>query len=202
MLDYRKFFYFRDIPWQPYPVYAIAKSGRLCNFKNIIYPSENCRKKYTRRKQLSNRSKQARWFDSTFLHKAVKDTEWFTPVIREYPVIIQNSRRLKGQYRLYYLLDYYFPNIGVALELDSDYHDMQYKDKDSVRDQYLFEALGITTFRIRDLWNIDVRNSQEWIDITTEIKRRSHLVDPPGKEECKPNIFTNDLYSYLEKRGL
>ena len=42
-------------------------------------------------------------------------------------------------YQLYYYLDYYFPELRIAVELDSELH---VPEKDRIRDKYL-ERLGI-----------------------------------------------------------
>lgn len=46
----------------------------------------------------------------------------------------------------YVVLDYFFPVLGIAVELDSSYHE---DDKDSLRDIYVKQDYGITTIRIK-----------------------------------------------------
>ena len=135
-------FLFPDID-VPYPVYALNENGKLMNFKSIIYPSPRSKKKYTRGKQLANRSMQAKIFD------AFINVGYFDPlkVISEFPIVIQNSKRLSGQTGLFILLDYYFPELRLAVELDSELHT---QEKDKLRDKYL-ENLGITVKRINGL---------------------------------------------------
>ena len=136
-IDYFETFLFPDIPFQLYPIYSVSESGQVINIKSMMYPSPKSCKKFTRNKQLRNRSLQAKIFD------AIINIGYFNPltVIKEFPIIIQNSRRISGQE------DYYFPNLNICVELDSELH----KDhKDKIRDKYL-ESLGITTFRIRNL---------------------------------------------------
>lgn len=143
-LNYAESFMFPDIPWQKYPVYAVTESGKVVNFKAIAYPTPKSRKKFTRRKQLLFRSVQAKIFDAL-----IGIGYWNPlPVIPEFPVVIQNSYRLPGQSGLFYYLDYYFPTLGLAIELDSDLHSL---DKDEVRDKYLLDVLGIKTFRMSGL---------------------------------------------------
>jgi len=151
-------FLFPDIPWQPYPIQSIAKSGRKYNLKSIIYPNATSRKKFTRNKQLSKRSLQAKFFD------AFINIGYFDPliVVREFPVVILNSLRLEGLDNGFMLLDYFIPNIkdekywGLNIELDSELHS---PDKDRIRDQYL-KNLGILVFRISHLEKPDVQKKR------------------------------------------
>ena len=91
-INYLETFTFPDI-YQVYPVYALSESGRVVNFKSIIYPNSRSKKKFTRNKQLSNRSLQAKIFD------ALIEVGFFDPLIvyKEFPVVIQNSMRVPGQ---------------------------------------------------------------------------------------------------------
>lgn len=183
-------FFFPDIPTQPYPIYLISKSGRITNFKAIIYPSTTSAKKYTRKKQLKFRSSQAKIFDSLI------NIGYFDPLIvyREFPIPVQNKYRLEGQYRLYYMLDYYFPELKLAVELDSDYHDDQKKDTDTLRDEYLNTAHGITVFRLRDFQKESVQR--------TKFKELTTLMRTITPHDYPPLIFTNDLCDYVGKKPL
>jgi hypothetical protein len=142
-IDYLETFTFPDIPWQSYPVYSVSESGHVFNLKSILYPNSTSVKKYTRKKQLSKRSQQAKMFDFLI------NVGYWEPlmVVPEFPIIIQNSIRLKGQEGSFMLLDYYFPQLSLCVELDSDLHS---KDKDAIRDKYL-QQLGIRVFRIEHL---------------------------------------------------
>ena len=142
-IDYFQTFLFPDLPGQPYPVYSVSSKGRIFNLKAIIYPTSTSVKRFTRKKQLRFRSLQAKIFD------ALINVGYFAPltVWREFPVIIQNHLRLKGQKGAAYFLDYYIPELSLAIELDSDLHK---EDKDQIRDAYL-KSIGITTFRIKNL---------------------------------------------------
>lgn len=187
-INYKETFIFPDIPYQPYPVYLLSCSGKMSNFKSIIYPSPTSVKKYTRKKQLKFRSQQAKIFD------AFINVGYFDPLLvyREFPIPIQNCYRLEGQKRMYYMCDYYFPTLHLAVELDSDYHDKQSRDPDPMRDDYLIRAHGITTFRMRDLQKENVQK--------TKFKELTKLMRSITPEKGKaPLIFTTDLYSYLEK---
>lgn len=142
-INYLETFLFPDIPFQAYPVYTVSESGHVINLKSMMYPSPKSCKKFTRNKQLRNRSLQAKIFD------AIINIGYFNPltVIKEFPIVIQNSRRLDKQEGSFYYLDYYFPELNICVELDSELHKEQ---KDQIRDLYL-SSLGITTFRIKNL---------------------------------------------------
>lgn len=154
-------FIFPDIPIL-YPVYALNEDGKVINFKGIIYPSPRSKKKFTRAKQLANRSLQAKMFDMLIR------IGYFEPlhVWTEFPVVIQNSKRLPGQTGMYLLLDYYFPELRLAVELDSDLHN---QEKDKIRDQYLAN-LGIQVFRLNGFHKPSVQ-SKEFKALTLEMRR-------------------------------
>lgn len=143
-INYLDTFMFPDIPFQPYPTYSVSESGQVLNIKAMMYPTPKSKKKFTRNKQLGKRSLQAKIFD------AIIEIGYFNPllVIKEFPIVIQNSKRLVGQKGSWYYLDYYFPTMKVCVELDSDLHK---EDKDEIRDAYLLSALGIRTFRMKGL---------------------------------------------------
>jgi len=189
-IDYRESFYFTDIPGQPFPVYVISKSGRPVNFKAMVYPNSTSAKKYTRKKQLRFRSQQAKIFD------ALINVGYFDPLVvyREFPVPIQNCYRLNDQKRLFYMIDYYFPTLHLAVELDSEYHDNQTKDPDSLRDEYLKKAHGIEVFRIRDLQKESVQRTK-FRELTSHMRELTPTIEVPL-------IFTNDLFDYLKERKM
>jgi len=189
MIDKIEYFFFPDIPLQPYPIYLVNKSGKLANFKSIVYPNSTSVKRYTRKKQLRYRSQQAKIMD------AIINIGYFDPLVvyREFPVPVQNVYRLPDQKRLYYILDYYFPNLDLAIELDSDYHDSQTKDPDDLRDRYLMEAHGIKVLRLRDLQkeSVQMKNFRE---MAVEMKGLTPHVEVPL-------IFTNDLSKLIKTQS-
>lgn len=154
-------FMFPDIPML-FPVYAINESGKVINIKGILYPSAKSKKKFTRAKQLSNRSLQAKMFDMLIR------IGYFDPltVWPEFPIVIQNSQRLPNMSGVYFLLDYYFPELHLAVELDSDLHDPR---KDELRDQYL-KGIGIQVFRMNGLHKPSVQK-KEFKALTAEMRR-------------------------------
>ena len=178
-INYKETFTFPDIPVL-YPVYALSESGKVMNFKSISYPTPKSKKKFTRNKQLSQRSMQAKIFD------AFINVGYFDPLIvyREFPVIIQNALRLPGQSGMYYYLDYYFPELHLAVELDSDLHN---PEKDKLRDLYL-NKLGITVFRIQDLQKPNIQK--------TKFKELTALMRKIGKKNPIQFDFCKDIFQY------
>lgn len=180
VINYLDTFTFPDIQFQLYPVYSISESGTLFNFKSVIYPSPASAKKFTRKKQLSHRSLQAKIFD------AFINVGYFNPliVIKEYPVVVQNHLRVPGQQRSYYLCDYFFPTLkdesghwGLVVELDSDLHD---EESDRIRDEY-FEKIGLLVFRIKHLERPDIQKSK-FYELTKTMR---------SMEDCgSPRIFS------------
>lgn len=178
-INYKETFTFPDISVL-YPVYVLSESGKVMNFKSISYPSPKSKKKFTRNKQLSQRSTQAKIFD------ALINVGYFDPLIvyREFPVVIQNSFRLPGQNGMYYYLDYYFPELHLAVELDSDLHN---PEKDNLRDLYL-QKLGITVFRIQDLQKPNIQKSR--------FKELTALMRSIGKKNPIQFDFCKDIFHH------
>lgn len=178
-INYKETFTFPDIPVL-YPVYALSESGKVMNFKSISYPTPRSKKKFTRNKQLSQRSMQAKIFD------AFINVGYFDPLIvyREFPVVIQNALRLPGQTGMYYYLDYYFPELHLAVELDSDLHN---PEKDKLRDLYL-NKLGVTVFRIQDLQKPNIQK--------TKFKELTALMRKIGKKNPIQFDFCKDIFQY------
>lgn len=178
-INYKETFTFPDIPVL-YPVYALSESGKVMNFKSISYPTPKSKKKFTRNKQFSQRSMQAKIFD------AFINVGYFDPLIvyREFPVVIQNALRLPGQSGMYYYLDYYFPELHLAVELDSDLHN---PEKDKLRDLYL-NKLGITVFRIQDLQKPNIQK--------TKFKELTALMRKIGKKNPIQFDFCKDIFQY------
>lgn len=178
-INYKETFTFPDIPVL-YPVYALSESGKVMNFKSISYPTPRSKKKFTRNKQLSQRSMQAKIFD------AFINVGYFDPLIvyREFPIVIQNALRFPGQGGMYYYLDYYFPELHLAVELDSDLHN---PEKDRLRDAYLGK-LGITVFRIQDLQKPNIQK--------TKFKELTALMRKIGKKNPIQFDFCRDIFQY------
>lgn len=178
-INYKETFTFPDIPIL-YPVYALSESGKVMNFKSISYPTPKSKKKFTRNKQLMQRSLQAKIFD------AFINIGYFDPLIvyREFPIVIQNTLRLLGQSGMYYYLDYYLPELHLAVELDSDLHN---PEKDKLRDLYL-NKLGITVFRIQDLQKPNIQK--------TKFKELTVLMRKIGKKNPIQFDFCKDIFQY------
>ena len=82
--NYLEVFFFPDIPWQPYPVYSVSEKGNVYNLKNVLYPNASSAKKFTRNKQLRQRSAQAKMFDMLI------NIGFWDPliVVKEFPIVI------------------------------------------------------------------------------------------------------------------
>ncbi len=178
-INYKETFTFPDIPIL-YPTYVLSESGKVMNFKSISYPTPKSKKKFTRNKQLMQRSLQAKIFD------ALINIGYFDPLLiyREFPIVIQNSLRLPNQSGMYYYLDYYFPELHLAVELDSDLHN---PEKDKIRDNYL-NNLGIIVFRIQDLQKPNVQKGK--------FKELTALMRKIGKKNPIQFDFCKDIFQY------
>lgn len=188
--NYREKFWLPGIEFMSFNKYAISKSGKLVNFESIVYPNARSSKKFTRKKQLSRRSLQAKIFD------ALINIGYFSglgEVVREMPVILENSKRVEGlDSGLFILLDYYFPSLKLAVELDSDLHS---PEKDKIRDLYLGSNFGIDVFRIKD-FQLESVQKKRFHELTDLLKTKTPEHNP------KPLNFSTDLEDYLRKRGL
>lgn len=185
-INYFETFVFPDIENQKYPVYSVSESGHVFNLKSIIYPNSKSTKKFTRRKQLVHRSLQAKIFDAFVF------VGYFEPlkVVREFPIIIQNRLRIPGLTGGYFLLDYYFPQLRLCVELDSDLHNDK---KDDLRDAYL-KQLGITVFRIRNFERADVQQGKRFHELTKIL--RETTIDPNPVEFC----FSDNIWEAIGKQ--
>lgn len=170
MNNYLETFLFPDIPGQSYPVYSVSKKGKIFNLKAIIYPNTTSIKRFTRKKQLRFRSLQAKIFDS------IINIGYFDPltVYKEFPIVIQNHLRISEQNGAVYFLDYYIPELKLSIELDSELHKI---DKDHVRDKYLKEKLGITTFRMRN-FEKEATQKKEFHELTKLMRSIEPIKNP------------------------
>lgn len=185
-MDYRETFWIPGIDFMPFPVYAISKKGRIVNFKAMVYPSPRSYKRFTRNKQLRFRSGQAKVFDFLI---SIDYFSGLGPIVKEMPVIIENGKRVEGMDSgLYILLDYYFPSLHLAVELDSDYHS---PEKDAKRDEYLLKNHGIKTYRINDL-----------LKSVTKFKGLIKLLKTMKVEKPSPLKMNDELERYLHGKSL
>lgn len=195
--DYRKTFVIPGIDFQTFPVYAVDCTGKIVNFKEKVYPDPRSVRKWTRNKQLKNRSKQALIFDALI---NVGYFDGLGEIVREMPILIENSKRPAGLTRgLYYLADYYFANLRLAVELDSEYHEGEKKESaDKLRDQYFLKAYGIETFRIPHLEKESTQKGR-FQELKKLLKERSANGIP---HQPTPLIMTTDLYDTLTRKKL
>lgn len=122
------------------------------DFKKVLNSSV-----YSRKYQLNHRSVQAHKFD------ALVDVDYFQiPIIKEFVVI----NRARENDRSYYLIDYYIPTKGIAIELDSNLHDKKF---DQIKDRYLFRYHGIRVIRYPNILK-DFRLCVE------DLRRNIHLL--------------------------
>jgi len=187
-MDYRETFYIDGIGFQKYPVYALNKNGRIVNFKAEVYPSSTSARRYTRLKRLKHRSQQERLFDMLI---NIGYFNGLGEIVREMPILIENSKRPEGLDKgLFFLCDYYFANIRLAVELDSDLHD---EISDNLRDRYL-ENLGIRVFRMKN-FQLERTQKTKFHELTELLKSYTTVPEHPT-----PLIFTNDLYKKLDTK--
>lgn len=96
---------------------------------------------------------------------------------------------------MYYLMDYYFPELKLAVELDSEYHDDQgTNDTDEIRDNYLYKTHGITVFRLRNFEKPQTQKTK-FHDLTKLIRS----IEPI--KNYAPLIFNTDLLLYLNSKS-
>ena len=123
-----------------YPVYIRDKSGeKYYSLRTTLNHSI-----YSRVNQLTYRSTQAQYFD------LLLELDYFKLLGIDYNFILElpliNTRPDIDPNRSYYLLDYFIPDLSLAIELDSDYHD---PIKDELKDQFL-ASIGIDVVRINN----------------------------------------------------
>ena len=169
MINYKDVFFFDDIPWQPYPVYSVSEKGKAYNLKSILYPNKTSAKKFTRNKQLKKRSIQAKMFDM-LINIGFWDP---LPVVKEFPIIIQNHLRAPNIDGGFFLLDYFFPTLSLAIELDSDLHN---EKKDESRDMYL-QKIGVETFRIKNLEKPE-NQKKRFRELTSKMRKMTPTESP------------------------
>ena len=95
------------------------------------------------------------------------------PVVREFPIVIQNHLRTSDIDGGFFLLDYFFPTLSLDIELDSDLHNDK---KDENRDAYL-EKIGIETFRIRNLEKPE-NQKKRFRELTAKMRKMTPTENP------------------------
>lgn len=155
-----------------YPVYIKCKDKEeyYDYFRKSITSSN-----YSRKYQLDNRSTQAIIFDKLIELNHFKLLGIDYNFILELPLI--NTRPDIDSTRSYYLLDYFIPDLSLAIELDSSYHNPEH---DKLKDQFL-ASIGIDVVRI-DNFQIDTKSKLE--SLVKYIKE---------KRECKFELSYEEL---------
>ena len=147
-----------------YPVYIKCKDGEeYYNFRKSLTTSNII---FSRPYQLNHRSTQAQYFDLLLELNHFKllgiDYNFITEMV------LINTRPDIDPNRSYYLLDYFIPDLSLAIELDSSYHNSEY---DKLKDQFL-NSIGIDVVRIRD-FNIGIKEKLE--SLVEYIKRKKEV---------------------------
>ena len=164
-----------------YPVYIRDKKdqAKSHNFKRSIVSGIR-----SREYQLGHRSTQAIIFDKLIELNHFKLLGINYNFILEFPLI--NTRPDIDPNRSYYLLDYFIPDLSLAIELDSDYHD---PIKDKLKDQFL-NSIGIDVVRI-DNFQLNTKSKLE--SLVEYIKR---------KKEMKFELSYEELIEYSKIKSL
>ena len=166
-----------------YPVYIKCKDGEeYYNFRKSLTTSNII---FSRPYQLNHRSTQAQYFD------LLLELDYFKLLGIDYNFITEmvliNTRLDIDPNRSYYLLDYFIPDLSLAIELDSSYHD---PIKDKLKDQFL-ASIGIDVVRIRD-FNIDTKSKLE--SLVEYIKRKKEV-----KFELSYEELIEEYKEYINK---
>lgn len=149
--------------------------SKFYDFKKVLSSSV-----YSRKYQLSHRSIQAHKFD------ALVEVDYFQlPIIKEFVVI---NRSYEND-RSYYLIDYYVPTKGIAIELDSNLHDKKF---DSIKDRYLFRTHGIRVIRYPNIL-------KEFRLCVEDLRRNLHLL-PDNYIQFNYSDIINDYINYKSKK--
>ena len=147
-----------------YPVYIKCKDKEgYYNFRKSVTNSN-----YSRKYQLDNRSTQDIIFDKLIELNHFKLLGLDYNFIPEFPLI--NTRPDIDPNRSYYLLDYFIPDLSLAIELDSSYHD-QTPIKDKLKDQFL-NSIGIDVVRID---NFQLNTKSKLNSLIQYIKRKKEV---------------------------
>ena len=163
-----------------YPVYIKCKDGEgYYNFRKSLTTSNII---FSRPYQLNHRSTQAQYFDLLLELDYFKLLGIDYNFIPEFPLI--NTNLTNDPNRSYYLLDYFIPDLSLAIELDSNYHNPEY---DKLKDQFL-ASIGIDVVRI-DNFQIDTKSKLE--SLVEYIK---------GKEEVKFELSYEELIEEYRER--
>ena len=171
-----------------YPVYIKCKDGEgYYNFRKSLTTSNII---FSRPYQLNHRSTQAQYFDLLLELDYFKLLNLNFNFILELPLI--NTRLDIDSTRSYYLLDYFIPDLSLAIELDSNYHD---PIKDKLKDQFL-NSIGIDVVRIRD-FNIDTKSKLE--SLVEYIKRKKEVKFELSYEELIEEYRERIRYLELHK---
>ena len=164
-----------------YPVYVRSKNdqNKSHNFRRSIANGIRSRKF-----QLDHRSIQAYLFDKLIELGHFKLLGLGYKFIPELPII--NTRSDIDEFRTYYLLDYFIPDLSLCIELDSDLHNLEH---DRLKDKFL-NSIGIDVYRIYNFQS----DTKDKLDSLVQYIR--------GKEKNKFELGYSDLIEYSKIRSL
>ena len=136
--------------------YAIPKVLNTINKKNInIYQKRN---ESLMRRESSYSKKFYEDIENSLKNSKLYNKDLYYHSIKEFPIIIENRELWNNILNYlnigvessintnYFLLDYFFPYIGLCIEIDSDYHNGK-KLYDQARDIYIKTYYGVDTIR-------------------------------------------------------
>lgn len=179
----RNDYYSTEIEGYQFPNVVVSKGNRI----NIMVNREN-----NLRSRESSYSQKFRE-DIKSLRKSYKR---FSEYIQEFPIIIEDRRLwneianyvgVKDSRLLntnYFLLDFFFPYLGVIVEIDSEYHDKK-RTYDVARDIYIKRKFGLDTVRFYKYGNNDLERVaflDKFKNVSTELM---NYYSSWGIRECR-----------------
>lgn len=166
-----------------YPVYIKCKNGEgYYNFRKSLTTSNII---FSRPYQLNHRSTQSYLFDKFIEIGHFKLLGINYNFITE--MVLINTNLTNDSNRSYYLLDYFIPDLSLAVELDSNYHNPEY---DKLKDQFL-TSIGIDVYRI-DNFQINTKSKLE--SLVEYIKRKKEM-----KFELSYEELIEEYKEYINK---
>lgn len=145
------------------PKHIVGKGNRLIDLPSL------------RKKLLVNQSSYSKNFKEYLDNLNIRYFQEHIVLIRDQKLwnSIQSEFNISIE-RLYFSLDYYLPEYEIAVEIDSNLHDVNY---DRARDEYIFRSYGVKTIRFIEYGeNLYIKNiyNTNFIDIINkEIAYRS-----------------------------
>ena len=153
---------------------------------------------------LGNESFYSRTFRRDIISESMKSSRLLKPYyeyIREFPIVLDDrslwnniltclgeSIDSKKRDTSYFLLDYMFPYFGLAVEIDSEYHDNR-QIYDKARDIYVRNRYGLETIRFYKYGE----NPYERVDFFNSFKEKSiEFNNYYRSQDLRPGYFPID----------